>query len=233
MDSNERKIRDRAILFGHMNGDSTQVLAERHNLDVTTINGILRSQGTYKQRETTQRNGRIMDLFQQGLSRQEVAERVGVPVHIVDKTRRRNGYRWSGAEIECGICGEGFLQQAHNARYCSEACSAEATRRRDLEWDKNSPGVWKTCEFCKKPYKGYGRRGRYLQRFCSYSCSNSYNTGSHKKQYRDELIVEYREVDGLTFKRIGEIFNISKTRVHQVYYRQVKARAMRRAELAG
>ena len=65
----------------------------------------------------------------------------------------------------------------------------------------------------------YGDGGaRYRQRFCTLKCYGQFEAKKH--ELRNSEILYLRKIQGLTFIRIGEIFNLNHGHVRRIYIRQ-------------
>lgn len=226
----ERKRRDGAILFGHINGDSMKTLVSKHELTRQRIYIILNSQGVKLKQDLAERDSCIIGLHQERKSKKEIAEELEITKDVVRGVLRKNDCRWIAEKLSCEICDTLFIQHTRGHRLCSDECRAEDKRRYSKHRREADIGIWKKCELCGKQYKVY-RAEIYSQRFCSQSCGGRYP--HRKKEMRNKLIFEYRHVDNLTFKRIGEIFNLSKSAAYAVYRKQLQIRNERLAELTG
>lgn len=224
----ERKRRDGAILFGHLNGDSTNALAERNGLSIMRINQILRSQGVNKRKGEMERTRRVLELDQDGKSREEISEETGLKRDAIKATLRRNGYYWIPKKLRCAICDEYFLQKVHNQIHCSDECRCEYNRRQAVRNQKEDIGIWKKCEFCGKQYKAYAPM-KYKQRFCNRSCSNLYRYKNN--ELRNKEILYLRDEQNLTFVDIGRIFKIEPNTARHAYRKQRLIVNLERAEM--
>lgn len=224
----ERKRRDGEILFGHNNGDNTKVLATRHGLSRSSISEILRSQGIRYKQDRETRNRCIIGAYLEGKTRKAISEEMGASYHIVCHTININGHGWVAAKLNCYICGETFIQKKPNQKCCSEKCTAENNKQIRKRIRAEEIGIWKSCEFCGKEYK---RRNaaKYIQRFCSQVCAANHQ---HRKlALRNKEIFYLRSVQGLVYRRIGEIFNISTSAARRAYNRQKAKENLRLADL--
>lgn len=215
----ERRRRDRQILFDYMSGVSPKALTAKYGFRSKQIYKILRSQGIEShKKKTAEKDRRILDLHRKGMSRPEIAAELGISKDGVRYTLRKNGYNWTPKLAECQFCGMTFMEKQKGQRFCSPECRAEAAALRR----KADTGIWKKCESCGKPYKAKSA-GRYKRKFCTRSCSAGRR--AKKNEARDREIFYLRDVQGLTFKRIGEIFDIATGTAHKRYHQQKRIKA--------
>jgi len=199
----ERNKRDNEILFARLDGISVEVLADRHNMGVTNVRHILKQQGLGKANIMQDRRKRVISLLDQGHTRKEVAVQLGLDIQAVHYIAVGSGHKWKEAKLACRLCGKLFIQSFHSRAYCSPECYSVANATNSALPKRRM----KVCEWCKKPYRVW-RHHVKSQRFCSPSCAQRWI--HRRKGVRNKEIWYLREIQGLTFVRIGEIFGVSR-----------------------
>jgi len=203
MTANERAERDSAILFARLDGISIKVLADRHNMGVSNVRYILKKQGLGRANIMRDRRESVISLLGQGHSRKEVAVRLGLDIQGVNYIATCGGYEWKPTELACRLCGKLFIQNFHSRAYCSPECYSISNAINSALPKRRV----KVCGWCEKPYRVW-RHHVKAQRFCSRSCAQHW---IHRgKVLRNKEIWYLREIQGLTFVRIGEIFGVSR-----------------------
>jgi predicted nucleic acid-binding Zn ribbon protein len=212
-------------LLGYINGQSRKSLAIDYKCTRSNISQILRSQGVNSVKELTLRDKQIVDLLAKGYDRHQVAAQTDVTLGVIDHIRDRHGYNWIPLVLDCNICGEEFTQTDPRQGICSPECRKIYRHRFTTERQKRR--AWRVCELCGKRYPVTG--AKYRQRFCGRTCGNI--DSSKKNALRNKEIVYLRDVQGLTWVRIGEIFNIPRWTVTYGYKKQQRLNSDRLHEL--
>jgi transposase len=225
----KKNERDFAVLAGFLDGDSNKVLAERHGITKDSVNRILRSQGVKKKRERAVIHKHILEMLGEGLSVSQIQGRTGETRAVINWVRKKNGFQWSPEIIHCRICGEAFSQKIHNQSCCSDECSVEHKRLTTRQRDNAYMPIRKKCEFCGSSYPAKTRTQKYRQRFCNISCAIQYAHSG--KGARNQEMFYLRHVQGLTYRRIGEIFGVSRGTAKYSYLKELEKRNLRLAEL--
>jgi hypothetical protein len=224
MTKEERKRRDKAILFGRINGDKLHILASRYELSHGRISKILQSQGMRSHEMTAIKHKQVISMLKEGKTRKEIAVEMGYYITTVEALALKYGFSWKPQKILCKICGDEFMQKTYHQSCCSLGCSYEYKKQRTMRY------ITKTCEFCGKAYR-LQVSVKYRKRFCTTSCAQKALNKS--KEIRNDEIWWLREEQKLTFVRIGEIFEMGCSTARSIYIKQKKIRALEDAELIG
>lgn len=220
--SKMRDRRDQEIFISAINGVSAKALSGQHGVSRARIGQILNSQGINKTKEIAERDAKILDLFSKTERPSGIAEILDLSVDIVNNVLSGSGCRWLPRERDCPICDQSFMRRERNQKFCSDECSSISRERR-----QNMHFI-KTCDYCTKPYRAH-RKYRNKQRFCSRACGAKHRWKN--KELRNKEVFFLREQQGLTFRRIGEIFTMSIDNARRVYMAQKKANTLERAGL--
>lgn len=205
-----KEIRNRNIIISYMAGDDTAILCDSYNLSAVRINEILRDQGVFKAKAKEKLHMDILDLLKFGQNRRTIAEELNVTYLSVVYIAQKNGTGWINTERHCNVCGELFTPRTVNNCYCSPDCYVIGKKQ------KSNAKQMKRCSFCAKPF--WVGTAKYVQRFCSLECGQRQRF-QHQK-LRNEEIWYLRHIQGLTFKRIAEIFTLSISTVHKHYHKR-------------
>lgn len=216
------KHRNRAILFDHLNGDKTAMIAERYGVTNQVVNNVLRLQGIRKKADIEQRNANVFKFVRRGGSIKAAADRFGVTQVNVKSICTKNGGMRERGDAVCIICNISFKQHRYDQVCCSGICERKRART------QKRPYVFRTCENCGTKYRRRSNQSWY-QRFCGQACHKA-DRFKHLEE-RNQEIWYLRHIQGLTFERIGEIFDIHRSTARHNYRKQVLKRNLRLAEL--
>lgn len=214
---NARKWRDGQIFESHLAGENTAGLARRFNISIGYVTEILRDQDIHIKEDILGKHQAILELIGEGKSNPEIADKLGESLSCVQSVARKHGAKWKPKKLHCLICGKEFNQTTHNNLCCSDECMMKH-RVKTLQ-TINADLRWKKCEECGKRYRlAYSNLS--TQRFCGFHCAQM----SRFKNQRDRNneIWWYREIQDMTFSRIGEIFGISPETARHHYINQRK-----------
>ena len=226
MEISIKKRRDREIAIMRLNGEGIETIAAHHEITPTAIRLILRSQGMGVMQEITERDRQIEGLLAEGVGRKEIAETVGISPAAVGHVDRRYGYGWKPAMRTCRYCNEAFRAERHNRYYCDETCYSQAKKTRG----HGRHSVKKKCKMCNTQYRPHRGKGS-TQEFCSIPCVAKWRRRNGLNSIRNKEIFYLRYVQGLTFKRIGEIFGLHRQTVTKIFRVQEMERILRLSDL--
>ncbi len=208
--------RNKQILFGHLSGDNTTILAERHDLDRRQINRILQRQGVCKSEDIAKRRNQALDLLAQGMAVASVSKELGYAKVTVRRIRLDLADGWTPRSLECKICNTVFTQSSSSQLYCCDECSVKGHK---ITIGNFKVGfAWKNCELCDTRFRTTGKL-KYNRRFCS-KCV-WLNQGK-KNLVRNQEILYLRHTQELSFGRIGNIFDLHTTTTQEIYYKELK-----------
>lgn len=219
MNKAERQRRNHKILLEFLGGDNRGTLAESHSTSLTTVNDVLRSHGVKKREENLAKTQKVIKLLGEGKTYSEITEYCGKSYSAIRNLERRHGIIKPFLEKQCVVCDDPFTPRAANHITCSPSC--RRTNSNSAVGKHHRKKILLKCGWCRewRRVRQYATtRSDSPQRFCSLSCAKRYEY-KHLSLRNDE-IVWYREIQDMSFRRIGEIFGISPSTAREVFYRQ-------------
>jgi len=224
-----KEQRNQEIIFAFQLGIDIQALHEKYNLSLRSIREVLRAAGTPSIKEAAKiRRDKVYRLLNVGVTSGEIVKRLSVSKRIVNDDisflRHKGHLLMHTRNKKCQICNSEFQKTNNAQKYCP-AC---AKKLRGV--DHNNKIVWSNspCEFCGKPYR-VRRSNKSRNRFCSLSCSQKVVRSSDP--IRNDEIEWLCNVQDLTSKRIGEIFDLTASAVRRIIKKverkRIYAKAMR------
>ena len=153
---------------------------------------------------------KVLNLLNEGMTRREVALELDEPLCNVKAIAYREKVGWLPKKLNCRICGIEFAQTSPVTVCCSDECRAKNRQQQKAPKKK----LYK-CRICGKQYRRWRNNNKDM--ICGVACEKKKT--KEKERIRNDEIWWLREIQGLTFVRIGQIFDMTKESA-RYYYRK-------------
>lgn len=213
MTKSEYNKRDLELSLSFISGISISELSEIHKMSESRVYGILASQHVDASKQREARHLAVKELLNQGKTKKEISESMEMPLTTVQQLACKLGHPWDPKELDCQICSKIFIQKSPN-----QVCCSDCTDKNSVYHNKKR--IWVPCEVCgKRRNISKGKRSVLKRcRTCAIKARNK------SREIRNDEIWYLREVQNLTFVRIGEIFNIDRSVARRHYIKQRRNR---------